>query len=117
MNGHKDVCIKRGSFCPVCKGIRGEDCWHEAHEFQSGSFKYERLERELAEAERSLAAMQAAKPVVDSEVVEVLRDCLPKNVCLTNRNVRDDAPISLECTIGDLRRIAALLAKLEGTGE
>jgi hypothetical protein len=30
----KDVCIKAGSYCPICRGQLGGDCWHYAHEFR-----------------------------------------------------------------------------------
>lgn len=30
----KDVCIKAGTFCPVCCGSPLSDCWHSASEFQ-----------------------------------------------------------------------------------
>ena len=57
-----------------------------------------RLERENAELrERLREARLAAK------------EMLPRNLCLTNPNVRDDAIIPLECTMGELRRIAAAI--------
>lgn len=39
----KDVCIKAGSFCPVCRGIIGADCWHEARQFHAGSEYLDKL--------------------------------------------------------------------------
>lgn len=36
---------------------------------------------------------------------------LPKNFGLTNRNIRDDFVVPLECTMGDLRRLAAALSE------
>ena len=48
------------------------------------------------------------------EMQAALKLCLPPNVCLTNRNVPDHWVVPLECTMGDLRQIAAALAKSEG---
>lgn len=53
----KDVCIKSGSFCPVHKGITLCDCWHEAHEFQSGSFRFDRLETQLHNLVKAVAPL------------------------------------------------------------
>ena len=32
-----DTGIKAGSYCPVCKGVVGRDCWHDASEFKRGA--------------------------------------------------------------------------------
>lgn len=29
----KDTCIKANTYCPVCRGITGTDCWHSASDF------------------------------------------------------------------------------------
>jgi hypothetical protein len=55
-------------------------------------------------------AIIAAASVVD-ELANTLWDTLPKNVCLTNANVRDETVIPIDLTMGDLRRIAAVLAE------
>jgi hypothetical protein len=36
---------------------------------------------------------------------------IPNEVCLTNRNIPDGLKVALDCTMGDLRKIAAALAK------
>lgn len=33
-----DVCIKSGSYCPVCRGAALSDCRHSATDFPSGSW-------------------------------------------------------------------------------
>lgn len=48
------------------------------------------------------------------ELVEVLAGMLPTNVCLTNTNVPDHWAVPLETTMGELRKIAALVAKHHG---
>jgi hypothetical protein len=40
-----------------------------------------------------------------------LEGTLPKRVCLTNRNIRDDMVVPLETTMGELRKVAAAIAK------
>ena len=49
-----------------------------------------------------------------SDLLAVCRDMLPRNLCLTNRNLRDRHIVSLDVPIGGLRRIAAAIAKAEG---
>lgn len=34
---HNDVCIKAGTYCPICKGRACSDCWHNSREFNVGS--------------------------------------------------------------------------------
>ena len=45
------------------------------------------------------------------ELVEALQLCIPANVCLTNSNVPDSMIVPLDVPLGDLRKIAAVLAK------
>lgn len=47
-----------------------------------------------------------------NEVREAWNNFLPRNLCLTNANVSDDTVVPLECTMGELRQITDLLAKL-----
>jgi hypothetical protein len=71
------------------------------------------LYRETREARTQLDAdahLIAAAP----ELYETLADVLPRNVCLTNKNVPDSTVVPLDCTMGDLRRISAALAKARG---
>lgn len=28
----KDTCIKANSYCPICRGVCGSDCWHDFRE-------------------------------------------------------------------------------------
>lgn len=53
-----DVCIKSGSYCPVCRGLILRDCRHSAREFHSGS---QYLDELLAAKER-IRALEAAQP-------------------------------------------------------
>ena len=63
-------------------------------------------------AEESLpnARLIAAAP----ELLDALKRCLPENVCLTNRNIRDHVTVSVDVTMGELRQIAAVIAKATG---
>ena len=47
-------------------------------------------------------------------MVALLRDMLPENVCTTNPNIRDDLIVPLDVPMGELRRIAAILARIDG---
>jgi hypothetical protein len=53
------------------------------------------------------ARLIAAAPTM----IEALRLCIPANVCLTNPNIRDDMIVPLDVPMGDLRKIAAAIAK------
>ncbi|ALC13807.1 hypothetical protein LH20_17760 [Sphingopyxis sp. 113P3] len=56
----------------------------------------------------------AANASVISAAPDLLRaaeSMIPTNLCLTNSNVRDDVVVPLECTMGDLRQVAAAIAK------
>jgi hypothetical protein len=57
------------------------------------------------------ARLIAAAP----ELLAALRLCIPTNVCLTNPNIRDDLIVPLDVQMGDLRKIAAAIAKAQGT--
>lgn len=48
------------------------------------------------------------------DLLAVAREMLPRNLCLTNPNVPDDTVVPLECTMGDLRKVAAAIAKATG---
>lgn len=56
------------------------------------------------------AALIAAAP----DLLAACERMIPANVCLTNRNVRDDAIVALDVPIGELRAIAGLIAKARG---
>jgi hypothetical protein len=47
------------------------------------------------------------------ELLAALKSVLPKNVCLTNRNVPDRSEVEFTITMGELRAIAAAIAKAE----
>ncbi len=44
-------------------------------------------------------------------MLDALKLCIPANVCLTNRNIPDDMTVPLDVPMGDLRKIAAAIAK------
>jgi hypothetical protein len=48
------------------------------------------------------------------ELLDALKRCLPENVCLTNRNIHDHVTVSVDVTMGELRQIAAVIAKATG---
>lgn len=48
-------------------------------------------------------------------MVAMLREMIPTNVCLTNRNIADDLNIPMDVPMGDLRKIAAILARIDAT--
>ena len=54
------------------------------------------------------------RDVLITKLVATLKGCLPVNVCLTNRAVRDDTIVCLDAPMGDLRKIAAVIAEAEG---
>lgn len=47
-------------------------------------------------------------------LLEALKLCVPGNVCLTNTNIPDDMIVPLDVPMGDLRKIAAAIAKATG---
>jgi hypothetical protein len=59
------------------------------------------------------AAQLARQISAFPQMLAALKLCLPPNVCLTNRNVPDHWVVPLECTMGDLRQIAAAIAAAE----
>ena len=62
------------------------------------------------EERKANALLIAAAP----DMLAKLQAMLPKNVCLTNSNIRDDLNVPLDVPMGDLRAIAALIAKATG---
>ena len=56
------------------------------------------------------AFLVAAAP----DLLAVAREMLPRNLCHTNANVPDSTIVPLDVTMGELRRIAAALAKATG---
>jgi|GEM_PF-5900061 len=57
------------------------------------------------------ASMEAADTLDACE--RALRAFLPRNVAINNPNVADDEEVPLSVAIGELRAVAAALAKLE----
>lgn len=49
-------------------------------------------------------------------MVQALRDIIPANVSLTNPNIRDRHIVPMDVPMGSLRRIAAILARIDGEG-
>ena len=70
-----DTGIKAGSYCPVCKGVVGRDCWHDASEFKRGANyaeeffaakdEIESLHQQLHDADESMIAVERALQDVD----------------------------------------------------
>jgi hypothetical protein len=60
--------------------------------------------------EMANARLIAAAP----ELYAACELAIPNEVCLTNRNIPDGLKVALDCTMGDLRKIAAALAKARG---
>lgn len=58
-------------------------------------------------------AIQANAQLISTapDLLAVVEGMLPRNLCLTNKNVRDDTVVPLETTMGELRKIAAVVAK------
>lgn len=56
------------------------------------------------------AALAAAAP----ELLAACLEAIPANLCLDNPNIPDDQVIPLDFTMGELRRIAAAVAKATG---
>jgi len=56
------------------------------------------------------ACLGAAAP----QLLAAAKRALPARVCLTNTHIPDSAEIPLVATMGDLRQIAAAIAKAEG---
>lgn len=48
------------------------------------------------------------------DLLAVAEEMLPQNLCLTNANVPDSTVVPLDVTMGELRRIAAAVAKARG---
>lgn len=48
------------------------------------------------------------------DLLEACEAAIPKGVCLTNKNIPDGFTVALDCTMGDLRKIAAAIAKATG---
>jgi hypothetical protein len=74
---------------------------------------YAEIARRKSEIFDELASGHTALLREIEELREALSGMLPKNVCLTNRNVRDATIVSLECTMGELRKVAALSRPLD----
>ena len=48
------------------------------------------------------------------ELLAALREVIPANLCITNPNVADDQIVPVDVTMGEFRKIAALIAKCTG---
>lgn len=55
-------------------------------------------------------------PVITAapDLLAVAQDMLPSNLCLTNSNIPDSTVVPLDVTLGELRKIAAVVAKATG---
>ncbi len=63
-----------------------------------------------ADTQEANARLIAAAP----ELLEALQLAIPANVCLTNSNIPDGMIVPLDVPMGDLRKIAAAIAKATG---
>ena len=75
--------------------------------FMKGNYDTER------EHIAALAMYDARQAEID-EAVELLRLCVPSNLCLTNPNVKDDINVPFDMTIGEIRLMADFIAKHGG---
>lgn len=57
------------------------------------------------------ATLYAAAP----DLLAVAREMLPPNLCLTNINIPDNTVVPIDVHMGELRRIAAAIAKATAT--
>jgi hypothetical protein len=71
-----------------------------------------------ANAARIVACVNAcegiADPAVVPDLVKAAKGMLPRNMCLTNANIPDNTIVPLEASMGELRALAAILAKASG---
>jgi hypothetical protein len=51
--------------------------------------------------------LRAAAP----ELLDACKSAMPKGICLTNKNIPDSTVIPVDFTVGELRKIAAAIAK------
>ena len=49
-----------------------------------------------------------------SKLVSAARSMLPRNLCITNRNIPDSTIVPLDVTMGSLRKIAQAIASATG---
>ena len=65
---------------------------------------------DFCDTEYANACLVAASP----DLLAVAKNMLPSNLCLTNTNVPDSTVVPMEVTMGELREIAAVIAKATG---
>ena len=94
------ICHQIGPF-PWRDGQQNHACIYVDGQFHSD--RATEIQRELL----ANAHVIAAAP----DLLSVARTMLPENLCLTNPNVRDETVVPLEVTMGELRKIAAVVAK------
>lgn len=57
----KDTAIKAGTYCPVCRGVVGTDCWHDANQFHAESGYLEKLLKAKDEIESLKQQVEQSK--------------------------------------------------------
>lgn len=62
----KDTAIKAGTYCPVCRGIVGSDCWHEASEFRVPRTDFKSLDLIDQQAKEIAELKSLAKKMADA---------------------------------------------------
>lgn len=88
----------------------------EIHPDGSHSYTYEFIATcEDEYGERCERAQANARLIIAApKLYAALAEMLPSNVCLTNSNVPNDTVVPTEYTMGDLRRISAILTQAGG---
>jgi hypothetical protein len=71
---------------------------------------------DMGEDEMAMAEATARAAALIPEIVMALRRMIPRNVCLTNRNIPDSQILPMDVEVGELRAIAALLSEIDGEG-
>lgn len=61
----KDTAIKAGTYCPVCRGVSGADCWHNATEFNVPRTDFNTLDK-LSSAQAENAALKAELKAINA---------------------------------------------------
>ena len=75
----KDTAIKAGTYCPVCRGVSGADCWHNATEFNAPRTDFNTLDK-LSSAQVENAALKADNELLRSLSFRDERDSLKEQV-------------------------------------
>lgn len=88
------------------------DGWRKgAEQFKNRFSASITIDRDVDESEeKAIVTLIAAAP----ELLEACKPMIPQGVCLTNKNIPDETVICLDCTVGELRKLSAAIAKATG---